>query len=522
MKGDFDEQEIKQYLKDAFLKEWRDILYKCRCWLENKLGKEERVRWFWEEEWNQWGTHAWEVFWGAGDSVKAAMENLEESKLDRAWTGINWIGRGSSLSGSDSIAWPKLRDKRQHTKDYDLSKDSDEIKEFYNKLATILDEERKNEKKAQKQQAAVNASADRTQAGEEGIDQQPPGDNQDQGNEEPEGKFIDPNERLSVPEMVKRLVTLNQIAKRIGMEQLRTFNDLQRKAEDSSSEAGQWTGWFMGDGDKVGDYLKHLSEQPDADDRIQKLSIDMRTWGEKFSDNFSKDLGRVIYAGGDDFLGVIYNRKFLSRAKNPQSISGRDILNWLIKLREDWDDRKSEETNKNITLSVGFVWAAPSVPLRDVLQHCREAEKVSKEKGRDRVTIRVVFNSGQYVEWTAPWKYLDILKTYEDLDGKRDQEANWSHVYRDLTHLKSRHAFGLGIEGIEKIEDDQGSGYILYDYYCGLLKFANIYFKDCKKKIETEGGKNEIFSYVDTEDAIMLEFIKWIESMVNIGWHFVA
>jgi CRISPR-associated protein Cmr2 len=77
-----------------------------------------------------------------------------------------------------------------------------------------------------------------------------------------------------------------------------------------------------------------------------------------------------------------------------------------------------EKHGQDITLSVGFVWAAPSVPQRDILQHCREAEKRAKALGRKRVTIRIVFSSGQYVQWTCPWSYLHVLKSYCDRDKK--------------------------------------------------------------------------------------------------------
>ena len=125
--------------------------------------------------------------------------------------------------------------------------------------------------------------------------------------------------------------------------------------------------------------------------------------------------GRVIYAGGDDFLGVIYRTPH-----NP--VQPIEALEWLKTLPEQW-----EKHGCDITLSVGFVWAAPSVPQRDVLQHCRTAEKKAKKLGRDRLTIRVLFNSGRFIDWTCPWDYLHILDDYRDREGGK----NWRHVYND-------------------------------------------------------------------------------------------
>ncbi|WP_269322009.1 hypothetical protein [Planktothrix serta] len=38
----------------------------------------------------------------------------------------------------------------------------------------------------------------------------------------------------------------------------------------------------------------------------------MRKWGEKFYAEFPEDFRRVVYAGGDDFLGIIYNPRLCS------------------------------------------------------------------------------------------------------------------------------------------------------------------------------------------------------------------
>ena len=490
-----EEEQIRQELQQHFFKQWKRILCECRKWVEDKL-QNDYSQWQWGEEWTHWGNHAWELFWGFGDSIKAAMESLEESKLDRNWTGINWVGRGSSLSGADSIAWPKLGDKAQYAPGYNFSRESEEIGKFYGKLAEILD--RKSSKK--------NNEGESSENGQEETEE-----------ETPEGKFIDPKEKLSVPEMTKRLVTFNQIAKRIGMPTLKTFTDLERRPEDTGAK-GQWTGWFMGDGDKVGNYLKSLSEEQDGEEKIKTLSNEMRTWGNHFSDQFPHNLGRVVYAGGDDFFGVIYNRKFSKQ--NCKAISGREILDWLIDLPDEWEKGKTEITNKNVTLSVGFVWAAPSVPLRDVLQHCREAERQSKNKGRDRITIRVLFNSGQYVEWTTPWKYLHILKQYEDLDGNRNDKANWSHVYQDLAHLKSRHAFGLDFELIkETVEKSQIK--TLREFQAGILEFVDIYFPTNQNKVKEHIAEIVVDNQLRDINKVPA-LIEWIDNMISVGWHLMS
>ncbi|MEQ9486172.1 hypothetical protein [Coleofasciculus sp. F4-SAH-05] len=166
-------------------------------------------------------------------------------------------------------------------------------------------------------------------------------------------------------------------------------------------------------------------------------------------------------------------------------------LDWLTSLPEQW-----QQHQQDITLSVGFVWVAGSVPQRDVLQHCREAEKQAKRLGRNRVTIRVVFNSGQYVQWTCPWHYLEILKHYRNRDNKTysnwqqsgqqsEQQPNWNHVYNDLLQLKSRHAFGLCVR------DQQVSGQEIMENCQAVLEFFDIYFPGQKERIEQNNKKEQ-------------------------------
>ena len=168
-------------------------------------------------------------------------------------------------------------------------------------------------------------------------------------------------------------------------------------------------------------------------------------------------------------------------------------------LPEEWRKNK----HKDITLSVGFIWAGHSVPQRDILQHFREAEKHAKSLGRDRITIRILFNSGQYVQWTCPWDYLDILNQYRDREGK----SNWSHVYQDLAQLKSRHAFRIDAQ--------------TFDYKFA-INFLKIYFPhEYVDQLFNDSTAKYIVGFSD--DASGYErataIIAWINDMINIGWH---
>ncbi|WP_330203593.1 Cas10/Cmr2 second palm domain-containing protein [Cyanobacterium sp. DS4] len=444
IKGDFPQDLVKQTLFHS----WKKILWECKQWIETHVSDV----YTWDRDWEMWATHTWEFFWGQGDSISSAIEDLENRKLSRDWVGINWIGESSSLTGTDAIAFNFLGAGHRNPKTLNYEREKEVIDNFYTKLSAVL--ERSTE-------------------------------------EATEGKVLDLNERLSIPELVKRLITLPntgipQKFPKNDIPFVEKFTELTRKPEPENNITGQWTGWFMGDGDKVGDHLKSLLAQPNEEQKIKDFSNAMRQWGEDFSNNFPSDLGRIIYAGGDDFLGVIYNK---NHRKNPQDLR-QDALQWLLTLKKQW-----EKHEQKINLSVGFVWVAGSVPQRDVLQHCREAEKVSKNKGRDRVTIRIVFNSGQYVQWTTPWDNLGILFDYQD----RDKKQNWTHIYNDLAQLKARHGIRL-TEG-KQVTNDYLLAKSLIDIY-----FDNQGEEIFKKRKHIVGDNDS------------LAFKIWVNNLVEVGW----
>jgi CRISPR-associated protein Cmr2 len=491
--GEFSRDEAKKTVLEA----WQIVLNVCREWIEKKVPAKDNY--CWEQEWIRWELYSWEIFWGHGEDPAAAMKDLETRKLRRDWTAINWMGESSSLTGTDAIAWHQLGKPitKEDRPGQALTKDEKaELDNFYERLSSVLEH--------------------------------PSPDGQLQGT------FLDPNERLSIPELVKRLVTRKEdIAERIkekvgipkseksfplGLDQ--RFSEINRKPEN---EPGQWTGWFMGDGDEIGKKIKEIYQKTKeqkgekaANEALKYFTYTMRNWGKNFYAEFpNKNLGQVIYAGGDDFLGVIYSKE----PKKP--IPPLQAIDWLIALPKQWkslhDDLQNHLNIENhldidMTFSVGFIWAAPSVPQRDILQHCREAEKWAKSLGRDRVTIRVVFNSGQYVQWTCPWDYLHVLKNYRDREGKTwGQNPHWSHVYTDWAQLKSRHA--VSFKDKENI-----------DHYIALRLF-DLYFSDQSPQIVGLKPVNQDYftnsdncKHITGKEYSSAAFIEWIDGLVKVGW----
>ena len=405
--------------QEAFDTAWSTVVTTCREWIEQRID----TPYYWQRDWGLWANYAWEFFWVQGvpgESIGEVRQRLNAKKRSRGWTGVNWTGESSTLSGADAVAWPKLGFITPRHASYQNQKQ--EIRDFYIKLSELLE------------------------------------------------AFIDPNEELSVPELVKRMVTHESVAntvmdayqKRLGVSlneerqdltaiarelNPKSFKDLNRKRTAGDKEPKYWTGWFQGDGDNAGNYLKKLAGKTQESEKLTEFSDTMRQWGRALKHQQSSLLpgdGRMIYAGGDDFLGVLYEKgQQIQPAVCWDFFSTFDSNLW----RGLSQDGKPLPP-KPISVSVGFVWAAPQVPQRDVLQHCREAEHSAKQQGKDRIAFRILFNGGNSLEWACPWWVLESGQVDIRQNQLRlDPDQAWVHFYNDVAALEARHGFGSKADG---------------------------------------------------------------------------
>jgi len=413
----------KDDAQKAFDEAWSRIVLTCRDWLQEQFPDE---KYSWNRYWNAWKNHAWEFFWATGNTIAEAEEAQRGIKHKRAWTGINWQGESSSLSGADGIVFPDMNLNNPVLPGYGGVNEL-LIKPYYEKLSYRVGEVflansgKLRDLSEQKKTELIK------QEGE---------------------AIISHREHLNIPELIKRLITLKVIRTRINdtselqlkpseeflrqafaktkVNKLRSFSEINRLDEKD------WTGWFLGDGDRMGKYFRGLSkklgDQAEREQR-QKVSQDLMEWGENTLRDAIKNngIGRLVYAGGDDFMGVCYRN-------DSSKLTGKECWEWWRDFPEIWQEHGYGD---KITVSVGFVWSAPDVPQREILQQCNEAEKAAKKQGRDRIAFRILFNSGNYLEWTCPWWFLPHLAKYRDRSGEKD----WTNIYQDVAILESRHSF---------------------------------------------------------------------------------
>ena len=380
IKGDVSESDIRQ----TFDRAWGAVVKTCQQYLESLLPD---TTFDWNREWNLCRSYGWELFYASGEDYDSAKAALARCKQSRNWVGINWTGESSSLSGADAIAWNRMC---SYNPTHSIPRA--EIDDFYLQLSGRL------------------------------------------------SSILDVGERLSIPELIKRAILLDPVRELLHenypelpeINKLKSsFSELNRFAK--SPKVNRWTGWFMGDGDRLGSYLTQLrndakDRREDPDRAIQEFSQRMLTWSEDLEDRLNEQInGRIVYAGGDDFLGVLFrNENALLQPK--------ECLQFWYRFPEIW----RECGQKDLTVSIGFVWAAPQIPQRDVLQHCRLAEKSAKNNGRDRLAIRILFNSGNYLEWCCPWDCLKQILT---------SCSDWTHFYKDIATLTARR--GINSSGHE-------------------------------------------------------------------------
>jgi CRISPR-associated protein Cmr2 len=439
IQGELSKEKTRQWFDIA----WNCIANTCKDWIQAEV-EEAAWKYRWDRSWSAWGKHAWELFWvtytapagtTTGEAVQTLYRNLTNAKRARNWTGINWHGESSTLTGTDSIAHPEME--IAHSPQYDKDRYTPILKDFHRQLRIKLGEQFMQLAKIPLRQDEL---AEHQYLNHGNV-------------------FVDEREELSIPDLVKRLIThkaviqtlkqkmpaafqpllendrhtaeelkklLQELENRVTQDlNHKSFRDLNRLPKNN--EPTYWTGWFMGDGDSAGKYLRKC----ESAEAIQTFSGQMRTWGYTLKaqqDKYLNNKGCMIYAGGDDFLGVLYD------ADNP--LPEKFCINWLLDFKPHlWN---SINGPKPITTSVGFVWVSPQVPQRDLLQHCREAEKDAKTAGRDRLALRIVFANGNTLQWICPWRFLPVLSDYRD----RTQTAqSWTHLFNDIAVLESRHAF---------------------------------------------------------------------------------
>jgi CRISPR-associated protein Cmr2 len=410
--------------RSALLSAWAKVLEECRNWLELNIpiANITSIPGGWSGSWEaEWGAswkaaslHSWEMFHGQGNTISEARQALKAAKFQRDWSLPNWTGESSTLSSAEAVVRPTMaRVVKPWLLDPDDAKQ--EARAFLDQLRQKL------------------------------------GD-----------AFAGENEEISLIELVKRLITYRPILKRAfqlpgeePLEQGRVDELLQnfprlttRDQPGQETEQPESIIWFMADGDGVGAHLQALAEAgQDEETALRTFSTAIRSWAASLYDRVPSAMGAqpgdsssrkatVVYAGGDDVFGSLHETE-----PGNHDLTTTDLWRWL----EAFPDLWAEANQPQLTISMGLVWADAKVPQREALQHARIAEATAKARGKDRFALRLLYASGNHLEWTCPWAWLQPIRDhYRDREGRRGPAATWRHLADDLVWLQERQAITAG------------------------------------------------------------------------------
>ena len=364
----------KNSAEDAFFNAWGTLMDACQewvvdnCedWIEGAYDRwVEREQWRrkeprtlpWDRDWKLWKSHAWELFHVQGESIPEVLDKLAViEEEERNWVGVNWIGESSTLSGADAIAWPGLG-RNIPPKQQSMSDTDKQMQAFFDRLKeaigiTVLsDDLSEHEGTEEKRLRRLSTRYDIVPQGREvsghpdhAVFRQELADKLGEA-------IVTKREHLSIPELTKRLSTLKAIAKPLKITFPASFRDVNLWKTEHPM------GWFRGDGDQAGQHIRQITAGYDdkvATTNLHRFSSKMREWGqwlqtafEEPQDQKPRGLGRIVFAGGDDFLGVFY--------ADP---SPEKAVDWLCSFKEDvWHKGKNGQADrKPLTPSIGFVW----------------------------------------------------------------------------------------------------------------------------------------------------------------------
>ncbi|MDI9870614.1 type III-B CRISPR-associated protein Cas10/Cmr2 [Flectobacillus roseus] len=124
----------------------------------------------------------------------------------------------------------------------------------------------------------------------------------------------------------------------------------------------------------------------DSIEKHKELSLKLSEYAEWAREYVNKGRGKTIYAGGDDFMGLL-NLKTLFES--------------IEELRKKFGEQFQVE---QLTFSAGIAIAHYKAPLGEVLSYARKMEHIAKEQdGKNAFGITLIKHSGETHETVLPW-----------------------------------------------------------------------------------------------------------------------
>lgn len=156
------------------------------------------------------------------------------------------------------------------------------------------------------------------------------------------------------------------------------------------------------DGDHMGNWL--LGNQI-IDAKLEGFHKAFTESVHNFAEHVNNELvaprGKVIYAGGEDFMAMV-NIHYLFEVMELIQNSYKQFINDTL---EDFKRNKDDV----FTISMGIAIAHYKQPLSMVLDRAKIMEHQAKDNGRNRYAMGVMKHSGSNLDTTLPWNVSKIF-----------------------------------------------------------------------------------------------------------------
>ncbi|MCX7874629.1 MAG: type III-B CRISPR-associated protein Cas10/Cmr2 [Melioribacteraceae bacterium] len=176
------------------------------------------------------------------------------------------------------------------------------------------------------------------------------------------------------------------------------FIGIKKAFKENNMKFTPYFSVIMFDGDSMGKWLSgaYLNSTVELKKFHNKLTESLGKFAEETKNIVTSDKGKVVYAGGEDFLAFI-NLNYLF-----------DILNQLRKKFDEIVNQGISEfiiENVNLTFSAGIAITHYKMPLSEVLSWVRKLEKDAKNIDDDKnaFAIAVMKHSGEINKTILKW-----------------------------------------------------------------------------------------------------------------------
>jgi CRISPR-associated protein Cmr2 len=196
---------------------------------------------------------------------------------------------------------------------------------------------------------------------------------------------------------------------------------------------------LMFDGDSMGKWLSGANLKPKANllEFHKKLTWLLGDFAADTEKIVSDEKGKVVYAGGEDFLAFI-NLNHLFEVVKSLRLKFDEIVNQGIS--------EFKLIEKNLTFSAGIIIAHYKMPLSEVLNWARKLEKIAKNIDDDKnaFAIAVMKHSGEINQAVLKWgekkaEKLDVItQVTKDLAGDVFSKSYIDKFSTEFTGLNLR------------------------------------------------------------------------------------